>query len=1058
MGNTQLLSDIVDDSAFKQIEDLKKQLSDLGVTFNATAKQATDFYKTTGNSTGPSALTKANKDASAAIDELAANQQKQLQIQKQLQAEQDKAIQKQIQQRKQQEQAIQKEADLLAKAQAKQRADDDKTTQQEIKNSQARERQANKEAFAKAKANRPYNKAVAARNDARKNYEDTALSQGVDSQAAKDALDNFNKYQQKLDEVNEKTGNFRDKVGGYTASLTGFFGKAFSSIRTLAYILPGIGIAGIFSLIGEGIVAIVQKLGLFESSIYTLDTFKLKLQSIASAVSSGTFQDGIKNVQQLGVNLKLAQDGFIDKDKVIDEYNKTIGVTAGRVDTLTQAEKGFQENSKDYINALLQQAYAQAVMADTAKDVASVVSDNFKLQQSIIANQRIIDENTGKRKRDKNANPSDYEGATQYVTASTVEEDIKRREKTNKDLQAEIDKNNASLQKRYDKRTEILNDVSKKLVGTTGAGLGQDAGGISDEAKLRADVANKELEIDKQLQQNILSNDKNSFDAKIAAAKKYGDDDLAIAKNNNALATSEKKLSDLQKINLEKEYQLQRLTIITATETKIRELRDQSFRESLKNADATEGQITTDPNSTYQQKLDAITDFEDKSYHLIVKARKDRVISQQEEGTLISDIEKKKNTEILKINKEAQAELLKLFKEGLKGQEDAENESLINLRDANNSKILSIDKYKSDAISSVTDEYQQRKITASKYNYEVAKIEFDAQKQRVDSQIDTQKQIIDTQKEYLKFGIGSAKELQRAQDELTKLEISADDLVTKRKLDNIKQLEEARKNLQGLETQAISASIDLVKQLVDGGYQKQLDALKAQSDQISANADIEKAAINDSLASSKSKADQNALIDARAKADQDRIAAQQKQIKQKEAKFDKAISLAKVVQATSTAEVQALTYLSNPLTAPLYPAIAALIGAIGAVELATIVATPIPQYAKGTSSAKGGLSLVGELGKEFVRTPTGQVFFTPSTPTLMDIPKGSEVLTAMETKRLQNAGAIPKSEKDIALLNEVKRGNDILAKNKPKQPRVSGWMSEQSAMASQRDYERRIFY
>jgi tape measure domain-containing protein len=55
---------------------------------------------------------------------------------------------------------------------------------------------------------------------------------------------------------------------------------------------------------------------------------------------------------------------------------------------------------------------------------------------------------------------------------------------------------------------------------------------------------------------------------------------------------------------------------------------------------------------------------------------------------------------------------------------------------------------------------------------------------------------------------------------------------------------------------------------------------------------------------------------------------------------------------------------------------------------------PVPPYKDGTKGIPhpGGPAIVGEAGVEKVVTTTGQVYYTPSTATLIDLPKGSQVI------------------------------------------------------------------
>lgn len=76
---------------------------------------------------------------------------------------------------------------------------------------------------------------------------------------------------------------------------------------------------------------------------------------------------------------------------------------------------------------------------------------------------------------------------------------------------------------------------------------------------------------------------------------------------------------------------------------------------------------------------------------------------------------------------------------------------------------------------------------------------------------------------------------------------------------------------------------------------------------------------------------------------------------------------------------------------------AALAGALGAIQIAAIIAKPIPKFAVGTDNAPGGLAFVGERGTELIQTPSGEAWLTPNKATLTNLPKGSKVFTNDET-------------------------------------------------------------
>lgn len=111
-------------------------------------------------------------------------------------------------------------------------------------------------------------------------------------------------------------------------------------------------------------------------------------------------------------------------------------------------------------------------------------------------------------------------------------------------------------------------------------------------------------------------------------------------------------------------------------------------------------------------------------------------------------------------------------------------------------------------------------------------------------------------------------------------------------------------------------------------------------------------------------------------------------LRTKQAKLEKATSIAEAAIQIAGGILQTIKQLGFPAAIPM---IAAL-GAMGAIQLATIIATPIPKYAKGTDSHKGGLAVVGDGGvSETIVTDKG-AYITPSVPTLVDIPKGAKVI------------------------------------------------------------------
>jgi hypothetical protein len=118
------------------------------------------------------------------------------------------------------------------------------------------------------------------------------------------------------------------------------------------------------------------------------------------------------------------------------------------------------------------------------------------------------------------------------------------------------------------------------------------------------------------------------------------------------------------------------------------------------------------------------------------------------------------------------------------------------------------------------------------------------------------------------------------------------------------------------------------------------------------------------------------------KAAADKAAAkEERKLKHDQAVFDKEMAAVKIVAATAVAIMEA-----GGLT-PL----ALLVGAIGAIELATVLAAPIPSYAEGTDYHKGGLARFGEAGAELIKEPNRPAYMA-YTETISYLPKGTQVI------------------------------------------------------------------
>lgn len=193
-------------------------------------------------------------------------------------------------------------------------------------------------------------------------------------------------------------------------------------------------------------------------------------------------------------------------------------------------------------------------------------------------------------------------------------------------------------------------------------------------------------------------------------------------------------------------------------------------------------------------------------------------------------------------------------------------------------------------------------------------------------------------------------------------------------------------------TEMWASMVSGIGEMISSIYDRQIEAVEAEQEanekageeEISRiEALEEKGAITTEEAEARKRAAEDKTAQKNAELEKKKAA-----LRTKQAKFEKATSIAEATIQIAGGILQTIKQLGFPAAIPM---IAAL-GAMGAIQLATIIATPIPKYAKGTDSHKGGLAVVGDGGvSETIVTDKG-AYITPSVPTLVDIPKGAKVI------------------------------------------------------------------
>lgn len=255
--------------------------------------------------------------------------------------------------------------------------------------------------------------------------------------------------------------------------------------------------------------------------------------------------------------------------------------------------------------------------------------------------------------------------------------------------------------------------------------------------------------------------------------------------------------------------------------------------------------------------------------------------------------------------------------------------------------------------------------------------------------------------------------------------------------------EQIAKKEAELKKQLLQEVFNLASALSDAQLEKEL----AQLDKLSEENEQWK---EDEIARIERLAEQGVISEEHADADiqaiEDQAAVREEEIEKKRIEAERKNAIFEKAQAVAQAAINTALAITAALTSPFTSAaMIPLIAATGAAQIATILATPLPEYAKGTQDHPGGLAMVGDGGRaEMVVFPDGSVWRTPATDTLVNLPEHTKVLpdydaviaqhpfrqlpepistsrmeTLLEEQRIQRGTLIEKSAEQNRLLRRM---------------------------------------
>lgn len=406
----------------------------------------------------------------------------------------------------------------------------------------------------------------------------------------------------------------------------------------------------------------------------------------------------------------------------------------------------------------------------------------------------------------------------------------------------------------------------------------------------------------------------------------------------------------------------------------------------------------------------AEADFIDSHLNAVEKG------SAEELEWRLKDVENQRSAELLAIYKAEQAQtltteqanemranlVLKYARLETEAKEQFANEQIQKAQEkyaaeaaiadnAYNQQINKLNALYAEELKAAGNNLALREAITQKHEDEVARLTETYAQQRAQASVTSLEQLL--QNEDM-----SAEERQQLEDQLAKAKIEAEKAVTdaviaenQRQVDaDTKAFQKRMENVQKW-LQVASDGLNAINDLASAIFDAKIERIEAEQDANTEAGEAEQERISElvekNVITEEEGEARKRAAEAKTQKKEEELEKKKQQLKYKQAVWDKANQLAQAGINTAMSITQTAAQLGFPAAIPFI----AIAGAMGAIQIATILATPIPKYAKGTKDHPGGLAIVGDGGRQEVVSYGGNMFLTPDTPTLIDMPKGAEV-------------------------------------------------------------------
>jgi len=430
-------------------------------------------------------------------------------------------------------------------------------------------------------------------------------------------------------------------------------------------------------------------------------------------------------------------------------------------------------------------------------------------------------------------------------------------------------------------------------------------------------------------------------------------------------------------------------------------------------------------NFSLETRLDAQKNYSDTVLNIADLEAKKEIVGKKNTADELLAIESKREKKRIDIAAQTSDDIIKITKESL-----AEIDRIRALQFQRD--LTNLDRIRDEELTKLNERYAAGKLSLEDYEKEKLDLTRKANRIAIQEQIDQVQKLID---------IDSARQLD-VTDNLAKL-AALRLRYSETEIDLTKKTADEKKAVYDKEKELLQDVFNFGRQLAANLFQSQIDDIDKQKEAAEERKNVEIENVNESVASEQDKKDRIAVIEANAANEQEQLTAKQNEIKRKQAIADKAAAIAQAIiniALAQTKNVATLGFLGLPLNA--------VIAAIGAVQIASIIAQPIPKFAKGKNAGNNyeGLAYVGDGGmNELVINKDGSSWVTPNTPTLTYVGRDTEVISGPAFQQMQ---IMAKPEYSVATGGKSWDVSPIVASNERTAKRIERAVSKMKVSAT----------